>query len=85
VDSIFGGTTPKEVTQQNTGANDVRQAEAFKLSYLIASDYDDRDDLSEYELEVEDFVDDFNDNAKYIEIFPFTTRSISRAISNTIG
>jgi predicted RND superfamily exporter protein len=77
---MFGGTDPKEITVQTNGANDLRSAKAIKLSYVIDGDEDIFDELRGYDEELEDYVDDFNDDAKYIKIYPMTATSVDRAI-----
>jgi hypothetical protein len=63
VDSIFGGTTPEEITQDHTGANDVNEVKAFQLNYYIVGNLGYNEEIQDYDIEVEDFVDEFNKRA----------------------
>jgi hypothetical protein len=75
--------SPEEVTITVAGTNDLTEASAMLLNYLIKGDKDLFEDLKDYEEEIEDFVDDFNSNAKYIKVYPATFTSINRAVTGS--
>jgi hypothetical protein len=41
------------------------------------------DELEDYEIDVEDWLDEFNDKAKYIKVYPNLNTAIDRALLST--
>jgi len=86
IDSVFGGTSPSNIVQNDaTGANNLTKAKAAKIRYLVTGDPDIRDEYLEWDPDIEDYVDDFNDDASYIKIYPYTVSAIRRGLRSGLG
>jgi hypothetical protein len=61
----FSGRLPTDLETSDSGGNNLYYAEAIQFDYLARPEDDESgDDLADWEDELEDLVDDFNDESK---------------------
>lgn len=83
---LFGGTTPSKVDQDVSGVNNMSRAEALALRYLFISQANlDDGDMYSYDEDLEDWVDDFNDDAEYIKVYAYTSTALERGFQGNLG
>lgn len=78
---MLGGSQPKIITTHADGSNNVEIAKAATWDYYL-KDGDEDDDFFywDFEDELENFVDDFNDSSKYVNFYIYTLSGVPRGI-----
>mmetsp|Transcript_34669 Transcript_34669/g.60965 ORF Transcript_34669/g.60965 Transcript_34669/m.60965 type:complete len:907 (-) Transcript_34669:49-2769(-) len=81
--AMFAEPYPEDYVRPGN-TNVLQRARGVMYSLQYTGDDDDEGTIDEYELELEDFVGDFRDNAKYIEPYVFVEHAAEVAGTNVI-
>jgi hypothetical protein len=80
----FGKADPEDFMNQD-GSNSLKKAKAVFYSYQMTGKNSLDDTMEDFEADLEDFCDDFNDNSDYIKAYTLTNTALRRIGDKNVG
>lgn len=82
---MFGDPEPLHFVDEVDGTNNLTRSSGVFFYLPLESSDDFEDDVNDFEIEMEDFFDDFNDDAKFIKARGITYSGVSRGAVKMIA